>query len=52
MGALPKRADNVRFVPSHGVHGSSTLIAARNPEGAEANWRAVLDFLDRVTSSK
>lgn len=28
-----------------GVHGSSTLIAARNPAGAQANWKSVEDFL-------
>ena len=52
MAALPKSARNVRFVPEHGVHGSSTLIESRNPEGAEANWRAVLSFLDQVTKAK
>lgn len=31
-----------------GVHGSSTLIAARNTAGAEDNWRAVEAFLTRV----
>lgn len=43
---------NARFVtrslPTHGVHGSSTLIPSRNPEGAEENWQAVLGFLDKV----
>ena len=48
MAALPKNERSVRFVPEHGVHGSSTLIASRNAEGAEANWRAVVAFLDRV----
>jgi dienelactone hydrolase len=48
MAALPKSDRNVRFVPEHGVHGSSTLIASRNAAGAEANWRAVVAFLDRV----
>lgn len=39
-----------QFVPSKaGVHGSSTLIAARNPAGAAENWAAVLAFLDTVT---
>jgi dienelactone hydrolase len=52
MAALPKSAGNVRFVPDHGVHGSSTLIPSRNPEGDEANWRAVLAFLDRVTRTR
>jgi len=32
-----------------GIHGSSTLIAARNPQGAESNWPAVLAFLGGVT---
>jgi dienelactone hydrolase len=50
MAALPTGAANVRYVPEHGEHGSSTLIAARNREGAEANWRAVLAFLARITS--
>lgn len=36
-----------QFVPaSGGAHGSSTLIAARNPRGAEENWRAALAFLE------
>lgn len=34
-----------RYVPKAGVHGSSTLIAAKDPAGAEANWRSVLAFL-------
>lgn len=38
----------VQQVPQHGVHGSSTLIAAKNPRGAEDNWRAVMAFLDRL----
>jgi dienelactone hydrolase len=36
------------YAPKDGVHGSSTLIAARDPIGAEANWRAVLAFLAKV----
>jgi dienelactone hydrolase len=52
MAALPKTSGNVRFVPDHGVHGSSTLIAARNPDGAEANWHSVLVFLNRVAPAK
>jgi dienelactone hydrolase len=52
MAALPKSANNVRFIPEHGVHGSSTLIASRNPDGADANWAAVLNFLNRVTAAK
>lgn len=42
-------SDKTQFVPvTGGVHGSSTLIPAFNPGGAEANWRAVLAFLDRI----
>ena len=52
MAALPKIRRNVRFVPDHGVHGSSTLIAAKNPEGAQAGWSAVLAFLNRVAPAK
>ena len=52
FAALPRNAANVRFVPNHGVHGSSTLVASKNPAGAEANWRAVLAFLNRVAPSK
>jgi dienelactone hydrolase len=36
------------YVPKAGVHGSSTLIATKNPAGAEANWRAVFAFLKAV----
>jgi dienelactone hydrolase len=52
FAALPKNPADVRFVPEHGVHGSSTLIAKRNPEGAEENMRAVLAFLDRIAADK
>ncbi|OYY72654.1 alpha/beta hydrolase [Sphingomonas sp. 28-63-12] len=40
---------NIAAVPAiAGVHGSSTLIPARNPRGAEDNWRAVTAFLHQV----
>lgn len=52
MAALPGNPLSVRLVPAKGVHGSSTLIASRNPGGAEANWKAVLGFLDRVANSR
>ena len=52
MAALPKNPADVRYVSDHGVHGSSTLIPARNPQGAGANWQAVLAFLDRVTAKR
>ncbi|MDR6294621.1 MULTISPECIES: alpha/beta hydrolase [Inquilinus] len=45
LAASPAQV-KVQYVPSQGgVHGSSTLIAARNPGGAEANWQAALAFL-------
>lgn len=37
-----------RYVPTAGVHGSSTLITARDPKGAETNWLPVLAFLHKV----
>jgi dienelactone hydrolase len=37
-----------QYVPRTGIHGSSTLIAAKDPGGAEANWQAVLAFLKKV----
>ena len=41
------------FVPiSGGVHGSSTLISDRNPDGAEEVWKAVLQFLDDVQNAE
>jgi alpha-beta hydrolase superfamily lysophospholipase len=36
------------YLPHQGVHGSSTLIAAKNPAGAAENWRAVMAFLRRT----
>ena len=42
-------ATKVQYIPkSGGVHGSSTLLPVRNQAGAEANWTAVLKFLDKV----
>jgi alpha-beta hydrolase superfamily lysophospholipase len=35
----------IQYVPKFGVHGASTLIEARDPEGAAANWMHVLGFL-------
>ena len=47
--AASPSANKRQFVPeSGGVHGSSTLIAARNATGAEENWRAVMAFLAEV----
>jgi len=52
MAALPKNPANVRFVPEHGVHGSSTLIEQKNPAGAEAGLQAVMSFLNAVVPAK
>jgi len=43
-----KSVDRQQFVPKAGIHGSSTLIAAKNPGGADDNWQVVLAFLKRV----
>ena len=43
-----KSTDRQQFSPKAGVHGSSTLIAAKNPGGADDNWQAVFAFLKRV----
>jgi len=37
------------YVPKAGVHGSSTLIAAKDPDGAAANWDAVMAFLGKLS---
>ncbi|MGN6376473.1 MAG: alpha/beta hydrolase [Sphingomonas sp.] len=37
------------YLPQHGVHGSSTLIAGRDPQGAAQNWQAVQRFLQAVS---
>ena len=38
----------MRYVPTDGVHGASTLIAAKDPKGAETNWLPVLSFLKKI----
>ena len=48
LSAVP-RETNEPVVPQHGAHGSSTLIAAENPKGAEANRAGVMAFLKQVT---
>ena len=47
IGASPANI-KVDYVPSHGVHGSSTLREDRNPSGMAENWRAVQGFLDQL----
>lgn len=46
--AVPASPRSVRYVPAKGVHGSSTLIEARNRAGADANFAAVLAFLQKA----
>lgn len=46
LAASPSRG-KVQSVPQHGVHGSSTLLADRDPQGAPENWLAVEAFLRR-----
>jgi dienelactone hydrolase len=36
------------YVPKAGVHGSSTLVEAKDPDGAKANWDATMAFLDKL----
>jgi dienelactone hydrolase len=47
FAAVPS-AGKVFAEPKSGVHGSSTLIAARNPQGAAENWTRVMGFLKSV----
>jgi alpha-beta hydrolase superfamily lysophospholipase len=47
LAAAPARV-KVQFTPLAGIHGSSTLIPAKNPGGAAANWQAVSAFLARL----
>lgn len=37
--------DKVHYKAQYAVHGSATLREDRNPQGAAANWRAVMHFL-------
>jgi dienelactone hydrolase len=50
LSAAPARV-KTQFVPKFGVHGSSTLIEARNPKGAAENWNHVLAFLSALSKS-
>jgi len=47
LSASPARM-KTQFVPRFGVHGSSTLIEARNARGAAENWEHVLAFLATI----
>lgn len=47
LAAVP--GDKTQFVPEQGgIHGSSTLLRSKNPEGAEPAWKAVIAFLRKV----
>jgi len=47
VAAAPTRIKQ-QFTPRRGIHGSSTLIAQRNPRGADENWTSVEAFLRRA----
>lgn len=38
----------VQYIPTHGVHGSSTLRRDEDPAGADENWEHVMAFLDNA----
>lgn len=40
--------DRTDYLRADGIHGSSALIDARNPAGAERNWDPVMRFLRRI----
>lgn len=49
LAASPS-TQKTQFVPKlGGVHGSSTLLRAKNPGGAQEAWRATMAFLGEVT---
>ena len=48
LAASPAKR-KTQYVPQYGVHGASTLIAARNPKGASDNWAHVLLFLNSLS---
>ena len=47
LSVAPARV-KTQFIPKFGVHGSSTLIEARNPKGSAENWNHVLTFLSAL----
>jgi len=49
LAASPS-TQKTQFVPKlGGVHGTSTLLRTKNPNGAQEAWRATKAFLDEVT---
>lgn len=51
LAASPATLKTQFFPTMGGVHGSSTLLRAKNPDGAQDAWRATKAFLDEVTRS-
>jgi hypothetical protein len=47
--ASPVKED---YVPKAGIHGSSTLRADRDADGAAENWDAVTAFLAKLPKSR
>ncbi|KTF70552.1 alpha/beta hydrolase [Sphingomonas sp. HT-1] len=48
--AASPATQKTQFVPKlGGVHGSSTLLRTKNPQGALEAWRATMAFLDEAT---
>jgi len=38
-------SNKVHYSAKYAVHGSSTLLADRNPKGAAVTWQVVMKFL-------
>lgn len=49
--AASPASTKIQYVPQFGVHGSSTLIEARDPQGAAENWKHALAFLDALPAA-
>ncbi|WP_010545982.1 alpha/beta hydrolase [Sphingomonas elodea] len=49
LKASPAAINTQFFATQGGVHGSSTLLRMKNPDGAQDAWRATLKFLGDVT---
>jgi dienelactone hydrolase len=49
LAASPSSSKEQYIPRTGGVHGSSTLIQARDPKGASDNWKALLAFLARTS---
>lgn len=50
LAASPAKV-KTQYVPRYGVHGASTLIESRDPEGAADNWAHVLAFLNALPAA-